>query len=87
MKYLYKYPQSAYPYADLVTVSQSRSRSEFEHELLDTGIFAGLVARLIQAYGHLDSETIVKAGKRTGVQYIRPEKVGRKAEPAELTPA
>ncbi len=39
MKYLYKYPQRAYPYADLVETSRRRGRNEFEYELLDTGIF------------------------------------------------
>src|SRR6516165_4445588 len=39
MKYLYKYPQQAFPYANLVDTSRSRSRTEFEYELLDTGIF------------------------------------------------
>ena len=39
MKYLYKYPQRAYPYADLVENNRRRSREEFEYELLDTGIF------------------------------------------------
>lgn len=39
MKYLYKYPQSAYPYTDLVNTNRSRSKFEFEYELLDTGIF------------------------------------------------
>jgi hypothetical protein len=39
MKYLYKYPQSAYPYADLVETSRRRSRHEFEYELLDAGVF------------------------------------------------
>jgi hypothetical protein len=39
MKYLYKYPQAAYPYADLVATSARRSRREFEYELLDTGVF------------------------------------------------
>ncbi len=39
MKYLYKYPQAAYPYENLVTTNQSRSRLEFEYELLDTGVF------------------------------------------------
>ena len=39
MKYLYKYPQSAYPYDDLVKANKERSRSEFEYELLDTGVF------------------------------------------------
>ena len=39
MKYLYKYPQSAYPYEDLVNTSRSRGRGEMEYELLDTGVF------------------------------------------------
>src|SRR6516162_807818 len=39
MKYLYKYPQGEYPYGDLVKTSRSRSRSEFEYELIDTGVF------------------------------------------------
>jgi hypothetical protein len=39
MKYLYKYPQSAYPYDDLVKQNGKRSREEMEYELLDTGIF------------------------------------------------
>jgi hypothetical protein len=39
MKYLYKYPQAAFPYADLVGTSKHRTRTEMEYELLDTGIF------------------------------------------------
>lgn len=39
MKYLYKYPQAAYPYDQLVTTNRQRSRSELEYELLDTGVF------------------------------------------------
>jgi Mannosylglycerate hydrolase MGH1-like glycoside hydrolase domain len=39
MKYLYKYPQREFPYRDLVETSRSRSREEFEYELMDTGIF------------------------------------------------
>lgn len=39
MKYLYKYPQAEYPYGDLVQTSRGRSRTEFEYELLDTGVF------------------------------------------------
>ncbi len=38
-KMLYKYPQAAYPYLDLVTVNGRRSKEEFEYELLDTGVF------------------------------------------------
>jgi hypothetical protein len=39
MKYLYKYPQAAFPYSDLVENTRRRGRHEFEYELLDTGIF------------------------------------------------
>ena len=39
MKYLYKYPQAAFPYSNLVETSRCRSRNEFEYELLDTGVF------------------------------------------------
>ncbi len=41
MKYLYKYPQEAYPYDDLVTTNSTRSRQALEYELLDTGVFDG----------------------------------------------
>jgi hypothetical protein len=41
MKCLYKYPQRAYPYDDLVSTNRRRTRDEFEYELLDTGIFDG----------------------------------------------
>ncbi|MGB3199673.1 MAG: glucosidase [Nodosilinea sp.] len=41
MKYLYKYPQAAYPYDDLLETNASRSRYELEYELLNTGIFEG----------------------------------------------
>ncbi|MBL7849204.1 MAG: glucosidase [Cyclobacteriaceae bacterium] len=39
MKCLYKYPQSAFPYEDLVHTNGQRTRKEMEYELLDTGIF------------------------------------------------
>jgi len=39
MKYLYKYPQNAYPYSDLVETNRRRGRNDREYELLDTGIF------------------------------------------------
>jgi hypothetical protein len=41
MKYLYKYPQAAFPYGDLIETSKRRNRGEMEYELLDTGIFKG----------------------------------------------
>jgi hypothetical protein len=39
MKYLYKYPQAAYPYDDLVRTNRERGRDLPEYELLDTGVF------------------------------------------------
>jgi hypothetical protein len=39
MKFLYKYPQAAYPYDDLVRTNRQRTRFDYEYELLDTGIF------------------------------------------------
>jgi Glycosyl hydrolase family 63 C-terminal domain len=39
MKTLYKYPQAAFPYSDLVQTNSRRSRNEMEYELLDTGVF------------------------------------------------
>src|SRR5579864_5622493 len=40
MKALYKYPQRAFPYTDLVSTNRNRGRHDFEYELIDTGIFA-----------------------------------------------
>jgi hypothetical protein len=39
MKYLYKYPQAAYPYGDLLETNRGRNRNDMEYELLDTGVF------------------------------------------------
>jgi hypothetical protein len=39
MKYLYKYPQREFPYAELVETSRGRTRREPEYELADTGVF------------------------------------------------
>jgi len=39
MKWLYKYPQNAFPYDDLVETNRRRSRNQLEYELLETGIF------------------------------------------------
>jgi len=40
LKYLYKYPQSAFPYDKLVSENARRTRHEPEYELVDTGVFA-----------------------------------------------
>ena len=40
MRMLYKYPQSAYPYAQLVEENRRRGKADPEYELVDTGVFA-----------------------------------------------
>ncbi|MGH8007424.1 MAG: MGH1-like glycoside hydrolase domain-containing protein, partial [Candidatus Binatia bacterium] len=40
MQYLYKYPQTEFPYARLVEENRRRGRGTLEFELLDTGVFA-----------------------------------------------
>ncbi|MFI6763407.1 MGH1-like glycoside hydrolase domain-containing protein [Micromonospora sp. NPDC050417] len=39
MRWRYHYPQTRYPYDDLVSVNGLRGRDETEYELVDTGIF------------------------------------------------
>jgi hypothetical protein len=41
LKMLYKYPQVAFPYADLVAENRRRGNEAPEYELLDTGAFQG----------------------------------------------
>jgi hypothetical protein len=39
MKFLYKYPQAAFPYAELVEENRRRGRQASEYELIDSGVF------------------------------------------------
>ena len=39
MRYLYKYPQSEYPYNNLVSTNRQRDKRAPEYELIDTGVF------------------------------------------------
>jgi len=39
MKFLYKYPQAAFPYAQLRNENKRRGKSDPEYELIDTGVF------------------------------------------------
>ncbi|MBX2921747.1 MAG: glucosidase [Chitinophagaceae bacterium] len=39
MEYLYKYPQQAFPYEDLLQKNRERSKLDPEYEILDTGVF------------------------------------------------
>ncbi|MCK6458755.1 MAG: glucosidase, partial [Planctomycetes bacterium] len=75
MKYLYKYPQRAYPYAQLVQVNARRSRLEMEYELLDTGAFEGdRYFDVLVEYAKASPEDIL----------IRISATNRGPEPAEL---
>jgi hypothetical protein len=60
MKYLYKYPQQEFPYRDLVEKNRSRSRDEFEYELLDTGVFdADRYFDIFVEYAKADPEDVL----------------------------
>ncbi|MBA2731718.1 MAG: glucosidase, partial [Acidobacteria bacterium] len=39
MKYLYKYPQAAFPYEKLIEENRPQDKDKTEYELLDTGVF------------------------------------------------
>jgi hypothetical protein len=60
MKYLYKYPQQAYPYNQLVDENRRRGRQAFEFELLDTGVFEGeRYFDVFVEYGKFSAEDIL----------------------------
>ena len=60
MKHLYKYPQSKFPYADLVNINRHKGKLEPEYELLDTGIFdANQYFDVFTEYAKNDTEDIL----------------------------
>ena len=60
MKYLYKYPQAAYPYDQLLEENRRRSRLQMEYELVDTGVFdEGRYFDVEVEYAKLDAEDIL----------------------------
>ena len=58
MKYLYKYPQSAYPYEWLWQENQERHRQGTEFELVDTGIFNSGYFDIFVEYAKTSSEDL-----------------------------
>src|SRR5689334_4708112 len=59
MKHLYKYPQAAYPYTDLVNINRDRSKFETEYEILDTGLFnEGKYFDVFTEYAKNDAEEL-----------------------------
>jgi Glycosyl hydrolase family 63 C-terminal domain len=60
MRGLYKYPQAAFPYAELLAENQRRSRAEPEYELLDTGTLDdGRYFDVVVEYAKADPSDIV----------------------------
>jgi glycogen debranching enzyme len=75
MKYLYKYPQAAYPYAALVEENRRRDRRAPEYELLDTGVFAeGRYFDVVVEYAKAAPDELL----------VRITATNRGPEPAEL---
>ncbi|HZH34786.1 MAG TPA: hypothetical protein VEX64_08100 [Pyrinomonadaceae bacterium] len=58
-KFLYKYPQAAFPYEQLLEETRRREKTEPEFELLDTGVFDGnRYFDLVVEYAKLSAEDI-----------------------------
>ncbi len=75
LKGLYKYPQSAFPYARILEETRARSRKDPEFELQDTGIFQdGRYFDVQVEYAKHDVDDI----------FIRMEVTNRGSEPADL---
>jgi hypothetical protein len=75
MRALYKYPQAAFPYADLVAENRRRGKADPEYELVDTGVFAE--SRYFDVF-----VTYAKAGPDDILIELRA--VNRGPDPAEL---
>jgi hypothetical protein len=57
---LYKYPQRAFPYLDLVDTNARRGRSEPEYELIDTGVFSeNRYFDVLVEYAKTDAEDVL----------------------------
>jgi hypothetical protein len=60
MKYLYKYPQAAYPYQQLIDENRKRGKQDGEYELADTGIFDdGRYFDVVVEYAKADAEDLL----------------------------
>lgn len=75
MRYLYKYPQQEFPYAQLIEENRQRNGQDFEYELIDTGIFdEQRYFDIFIEYAKVDAEDLC----------IRIEAINRGPAPAEL---
>jgi hypothetical protein len=75
MKFLYKYPQAAFPYEWLLSENRARGRGKSEFDLPDTGVFAeGRYFDVTVEYAKADAEKIL----------VRITVVNRGPDPADL---
>jgi hypothetical protein len=79
MSFLYKYPQSAFPYADLVHTNRARGKHDAEYELIDTGVFnEDRYFDVFLEYGKADPDdiliriTVYNRGPETATLYLLP---------------
>ena len=79
LKFLYKYPQSAYPYERLIAENRNRTRNDPEYELIDTGIFdEDRYFDVFVEYAKADVEdilikvTVVNRGPEEAVLHVLP---------------
>ncbi|MEC7583684.1 MAG: glucosidase [Planctomycetota bacterium] len=60
MRMLYKYPQAEFPYQQLITEAETRTREEREFELADTGVFGeGRYFDVFVDYAKADAEDVL----------------------------
>jgi len=60
LKYLYKYPQAAFPYQQLLKENRRRGKNSPEFDLIDTGIFSdNRYFEVVVEYAKLDVEEIL----------------------------
>lgn len=79
MRYLYKYPQVAYPYQKLMEKNRQRAGQGLEYELLDTGVFdEDRYFDIFVEYAKADADDICirievfNRGPRTALLHILP---------------
>lgn len=80
LKYLYKYPQKAFPYEKLVEMNRDRGTDQKEYELVDTNIFSGgKYFDIFIEYAKADPEdiciriTAFNRGKKSAPLHILPQ--------------
>jgi len=78
-RWRYHYPQSAFPYQDLIDTNGGRNRYQPEYELIDTGAFDGSRYWIVEAhYGKADANdllmkiSVTNAGPDTETLHVLP---------------